>query len=209
MSKSFQLATCYRFVCPTNAPLIARLDKFRFELSELFSITDTAGRILLRDADNLCGGDYQHARHDATSRSLYARVRTRVYGSRREAVDWNYLAVIYGTRGPLSAKTVASILSFIFFFTNTAINPLCRQRGKKWRVAWRINGPATDKAYRFANYAVDLLSRRLLGRKIINPISVRRKLVATSNRIDFHDILDEARDRPTIGDVFMGIPRVQ
>lgn len=55
MSKSFQLASCYRFVCP-NAPLIARLDKFRFELSELFSITDIAGRILLRDTGNLCGG---------------------------------------------------------------------------------------------------------------------------------------------------------
>lgn len=51
-----------------------------------------------------------------------------------------------------------------------------------------------------------------LERKIINPVSVRRKLVdVQSNRFPrgSHDILDKARDRPTIGDVFMGIPRVQ
>jgi len=43
MNKSSQLVAFYRFVCPTNAPLIARLDKFRFELSELFFIADIAG----------------------------------------------------------------------------------------------------------------------------------------------------------------------
>jgi len=33
----------YRFVRPTNTRLIARLDKFRFELSELFFIANIAG----------------------------------------------------------------------------------------------------------------------------------------------------------------------
>lgn len=75
-------------------------------------------------------------------------------------------------------------------------------KGKKWRIAWRINGSAADKAYRFANYAWIYYRDVCSGEKIINPVFVHRKLVATSSRIDFHvvlhDILYEVRDRSVI-----------
>lgn len=85
--------------------------------------------------------------------SLYARVRTRVHGSRREAVDWNYLAVIYDTRGPLTAKTVASIL-FFFFFTNAPSLTHYADKGEK--VAYSVANKRLRgrwKTYRFASYA--------------------------------------------------------
>jgi len=50
---------------------------------------------------------------DTASRSLYSRAYTRVW--KHEAVDWNYLVVIYSTRGPLTT-TVASMP---FFFLQT------------------------------------------------------------------------------------------
>lgn len=83
MSKS-SLAEFYRFVRPMNAPLIARLDKFYFELSELFSITDIAGCIsaCCRQFVCVCGGGDYHTRDTVSVRS---REYTRVW--KREAVD--------------------------------------------------------------------------------------------------------------------------